>query len=163
MLFKEVEMNKMYGHIVFVFVLAFIFVITSCSSNSTDPVEEDTNPNNWALVGTWVGTAFEFVSQADTSVKADLSSYGVAYSIVINADSTYSSTTAFLGQTMIETGTLLVTDTEITLYPVNDQSRTGTYTQTATEISIVITDEGFDFDQDGTDDPAFLYIDLIKP
>lgn len=155
-------MKKMYGSILLMIVLVISFSLTNCSSNSTDPVEEDNNPSNWALVGTWVGTGFEFVSQADTSVKADLSSYGVAYSIVINTDSSYSSTTAFLGQTMIENGKIHLTDTAITIAPVNDVSHSGTYTQSAAGFDIVITDEDFDFDQDGIDDPAFLYISLVK-
>lgn len=159
----EVEMKKMYGNILVILVVAAFLIIVSCSSNSTDPVEQDNNPNNWALVGTWVGTGFEFVSQADTSVKADLTTYGVAYSIIINHDSTYSSTTAFLGQNMVETGNVIVTATEITISPVNGVSHSGNYTQTATGFDIVITDEGFDFDQDGTDEPAFLYIELVKP
>lgn len=156
-------MRKVYGSIVVLIMFIICLTLTNCSKNSTDPNENNNkSESDWDLYGSWVGTNFEFISQADTTVKANLSSYGVSFSITINADSSYSSVITFLGQNTNESGTIEVTENQITLTSITGESNTGTYWITQPGVTIMITDEEFDFNQDGTSEPAFLYIDLVK-
>jgi len=156
----EEAMKKMYGHIILSVLIIISLSLVGCSSNSSGPEEEE--GASWELVGNWAGIHFEFVDQIDTTLKANLSSYGVSYSMAVNVDSTYSSQTKFLSQSMDETGKIFIDGENITFAPFDGVSHSGVYTYTEETADIRIDDESFDFDQDGNSSPAYLYIQLAR-
>lgn len=152
-------MYKMYGCIKMGFIIITVFFLTNCSNNLTDTNEN--NENSWELEGSWVGSHFEFISQADSTQKADLSTY-VQFSMVITADSSYSSTITFLGTPTSEAGKITINGNQITLTTTMYDSKSGEYEITDSGVSIVIYEEEFDFNRDGINEPADLYIDLVR-
>jgi len=146
---------------IFLFIpLFFILTIFSCD-NSTDPVNEEVVLTE-GLIGGWKGVYFEFTNQNNPTQSVDLASYGVSHSMLITKDSVYTANTVFLGQEMIETGIISVDGNRFTFKPENDSSRTGTFSLADFKLHLEIDDEHFDFDQDGTDEPATLIVDLEK-
>lgn len=145
-------------------VIAIISLVAFSCSSDTNPTDgnQGTNQIPDGLVGYWVGTSFEYISQADTTVRADLSRFGVVFSVTVNPDSSYSSTTLFLGQTIEESGTISVLQNTLNFTQQADQARSGTFDLNGTSMDIRFEEEAFDFDQDGTEEPAILDITLEK-
>ena len=87
--------------------------LASCGGDSTDN-------NNVSLLGTWTLTKFEFVNASNSTIKTDLIALGGSGTITFNANASWSSSLTVPGQ-----GTL---------------SASGTYTETATSLTIVTND-----------------------
>jgi|GEM_PF-2784572 len=142
-------------------VVSLAFFSCSSENNPTDG-NQNTIEVPDGLVGYWVGTSFRYINKADTTVQADLSQFGVVFSVTVEPDSSYSSTTLFLGQTIEESGTISVVQNTVNFTQQADQTRSGTFSLNGTNMDIRFEEEFFDFDQDGTEEPAILDISLEK-
>jgi hypothetical protein len=114
------------------------------------------------LAGTWNITLLEFSEvggSATVDLIADLS--GTA-TIDIESDGAYTLTVTVQGVPETETGTITVVGNEITLAGASDAAL-GTISRNGDTVTIDF-DAGveFDFDDDGSDDPATLRIVMVK-
>ena len=137
-----------------------VAALMACGSSGTGP--EDENPTGTGITGSWRGFYFEMTSQADPSVSVDLVQYGVAYSITINADSSYTASTTFLGSTVEENGVLQLSGNNITMVSPQNGTFNGTYTLSGDTLSMNLSGMAFDFDQDGTSEAADLSTSLLR-
>ncbi|MGH1366616.1 MAG: hypothetical protein ACRBF0_23855 [Calditrichia bacterium] len=138
-----------------------LLFFAACSSDvPTQTQTQNEVPDG--LVGYWIGTNFVFTSQADSTIQVNLGQFGVVFSVTVNPDSSYSSTTQFLGQTTVENGVISIQQNTLTFTQQSDVNRSGTFSLNENSMSIRFEEEAFDFDQDGTDEPAILDINLEK-
>jgi len=154
-------MKEMFGNFILVLVVTFSLVMVNCSKNVNEPNNNE-NETTEGIIGDWQGKNFEYANKNDPSQTANLILYGVNHSMKVNVDSTYSANTVFLSQTITETGTISTRGNQITIYPNDAVARTGTYTLSGDSLSLVIDDQEFDFNQDGSPEPATLSVELQK-
>jgi hypothetical protein len=118
-------------------------------SDSTSPEE---------LAGTYDVTVFEFTNPDSTAEKVDLVDEGAVIEITISAAGAF--TIDVDGDT--ETGTITIDGNDVTI-TVGGDAATGTIDQNGDTVTITLdTGVEFDFDGDGTDDPATLRIVMTR-
>jgi hypothetical protein len=124
--------------------------VAACSDDSTGITVED-------LVGTWEATEIVFTSTADPSESVDAVDFGVSLTVTITSDGTV--TSVFddgQGGTDTDSGTLSVDGSTLTI---------GSDSFEAERSGDVLTLTGaveFDFDEDGSDDPATVVVRLER-
>jgi hypothetical protein len=109
------------------------------------------------LEGTWNATAFEFTDQTNTSQQVDLISLGATYTLTIESPNAVSSVFIFEGNTDSNSNNFTIS--RDTLVANGD-----TFIVDLTGDVLLLTNlgEAFDFDDDGSDDPATLRIELVR-
>jgi hypothetical protein len=131
--------------------LALAFCLPACSETGVEAVD---------LVGVWDASKFEFEeTTGDPVLTVDLITMNFTVTIEINEGGTYEITTTFLGgEPEVVTGTwvleggdlLIMTETGAT---VGDEFEV---TLSGTTLTVRSGDMTFDFDEDGTDEPALF-------
>lgn len=128
---------------------AMALAVAACSDSTGITVED--------LVGTWEATEIVFTSTADPSESVDAIDLGASLTVTINSAGTV--TTVFdngQGGTDTDSGTLSVDGSTLTI---------GSDTFEAERSGDVLTLTGavdFDFDEDGSDDPATVVVRLER-
>ena len=106
------------------------------------------------LTGTWTATEFTFISVADPDVTFDFVEAGGSATLQINADGSTQMTINLAGDNDSDSGTISVTGQTVTL-EVDGDASTGTIARNGDRLTInLTTGVEFDFDNNGTDDPA---------
>lgn len=106
------------------------------------------------LAGTWRSTTFEFTSKADPSLKADLAAQGVVVTFEIRSDGAITITQTEGGNTSTDSGTISVTGNAVTIVSNGDPA-SGTIERDGDTLTLNLTDgPEFDFDGDGSEEPA---------
>jgi hypothetical protein len=100
-------------------------------------------------------------NQASPDTSVDLIQEGASFTLSILATGEYSAALSLLGQTHTELGTIEVSGSQITITPTTPPgpSTSGTWSLTGGIVYIDGTTE-FDFNLDGTDEPADIHIEL---
>jgi len=121
--------------------------LVSCSSDSNDVGIMD-------LAGNYTATKLEFVSVADPSDKFEAIAAGITVDLVITSGGDYTITVHSPGDPDdVTTGTVVLDGNKITLD--NSDPTSGTFTLDGNKFTLHITTGAeFDFDNNGTDDPA---------
>lgn len=117
-----------------------------------------------ALVGNWQATSFVLTEVSDTTVQLDLIQLGATFSLNVQPSGQYTAILVYNGQPDTEIGQLSVSGDSITLHPTTPASSsatTGTYQANGSQLTIN-GDTEFDFNLDGTPDPATADIELVK-
>lgn len=128
---------------------AMALAVAACSDSTGITVED--------LVGTWEATEIVFTSTADPSESVDAIDLEASLTVTINSAGTV--TTVFdngQGGTDTDSGTLSVDGSTLTI---------GSDTFEAERSGDVLTLTGavdFDFDEDGSDDPATVVVRLER-
>jgi hypothetical protein len=118
--------------------------LAACS-DSTSPAD---------LAGTYDVTVFEFTNADNTTEKVDVVDLGAAIEITITAGGAF--TIDVDGET--ETGTIEIDGSDVTV-TIGGDPATGTINQNGSTVTLNFdTGTEFDFDEDGTDDPATLRV-----
>lgn len=139
---------------------ALAVMLTTACSDSTDPGDV----TGADLVGTWDATSAVFTPDAG-GTAIDVVLLGATFEITLNAEGGYTAT--FIeqpgGTPELEIGTYTVANGVLTLTPVGADVETFTI-DSLDGNSLVITDTNaeFDFNDDGTDEPANLTVRLAK-
>ncbi len=112
-----------------------------------------------ALAGTWEATVYEFESALDTTVVRDLVQEGGSATLDLSANGAYTLTVVTPGGQDDVTNGFMVLEGSILL--VSDTSVPGETTAFQLSFSddtltLVTTEVGFDFDNNGLSDPATL-------
>ena len=126
---------------------------------------DDDSPGT-PLYGTWDVTKSEYVSAGDPPVSVDLIGAGGSGTVELNADASYDATIVPPGGASEQTtGTWSFTESTLTLRE-SGSSVTWTFDRTLEGDTMVLTgaDAEYDFDDDGTPDPATWNVTLkLKP
>jgi hypothetical protein len=114
------------------------------------------------LAGTWQITTLEFSAIGGSAAVDLIGDQGATGTVEIESDGAFTLSVTVLGFTETETGTITVTGNEITLASQGDAAQ-GTISRNGDTVTIDF-DAGveFDFDDDGTDEPATLRIVMVK-
>jgi hypothetical protein len=125
---------------------------------------DDDEPSIDSVSGTWSIAKFEYVSVANSSVRVDLVAEGMTGTVVLNDNGQYSATTTepgFAPETA--TGTWSYTTDTFTL---QETGSSGDWTFDLNVGNDVLTltgaDAEFDFDDDGTPEPAEWNVTLER-
>lgn len=126
--------------------------------------EDPTTVTSADLYGLWGAVAMAYTSQADGAVKSDLLiSEGATYSIELVSDGTYhSQLTRPSFPTLAESGTFEVRRGRLVLSPSDRAERTLAVEFNQSLLTAREADTEWDFDQDGTMEPASLEMVLDR-
>lgn len=150
------------------FQIAILFValmITGCASDTPFEPEDtgnNTSGNAGEFAGKWGANTFHMINAEDPSQVVDLTVYGVEYSMTINPNASYSVSVVFQGQPIDEEGVVNFDNGAVTFTPTAGAVRAGTYTYTNNILTLDVGGQEFDFNQDGVNDPAKLYLEMTK-
>ncbi|MCB0265916.1 MAG: hypothetical protein KDH95_21335 [Calditrichaeota bacterium] len=134
------------------FSLIVIALIAGCSDDdSTNP---DNSGNLGNLVGTWNATEFTYTSNANPSDQYDFLSTGVSVVFKVESDGDYTVTIGVPGFPAQSFSGNLNADSNGDIEIDDDPDIQ--VTVTSTTLTIVDPNESWDFDEDGTDEPATL-------
>ncbi len=127
--------------------LALALVVSTACSESLAPDD---------IVGTYDATTMVFTSVADPNTTADVLAMGYTFTIQFNANGTLSTAFTLGGSTDTDSGTYMIDGSNFTLTIGGDPS-TGTISKSGDRLTIMLmTGVEFDFNDDGTDEPATL-------
>ncbi|HWP38708.1 MAG TPA: hypothetical protein VNL18_14275 [Gemmatimonadales bacterium] len=117
-----------------------------------------------SLVGTWNATKFEFSNPANSAQKADLVALGGSFTLTIAASGSYTATFQEPGGAAeTVTGTISVQGDTLTVSESGQGSPTRfRASRSGNTLTLDSSDEEFDFDDNGTEEPARLVIVLVK-
>lgn len=113
------------------------------------------------IAGDWTATSFVFTSVADPDESVDIIDAGGSLSTTFEADGDYAITYSFAGSTDTDGGTYTIDGDHITLDDGTDPI-SGTIELSGDTMTLRLTGAEFDFDDDGTDDPATVLIVLTR-
>lgn len=115
------------------------------------------------LVGTWQITKWEYTSTANTSMKVDLKAMGASATLTVQSSGAYTITGTFAGFPFSSSGTYAVQGNNIVVNEADgDGPQTVPFTLNGNTWTITGLSGDWDFDDDGTDDPATLLIVFTK-
>jgi len=118
-----------------------------------------------SLVGTWNATRFEFVADANSSVTADLIPMGASVVVTIQSSGRYTIDQSMPGQPNEHMqGMMTVSGGTMTMVDDNDPANNtvASYSVSGTTLTVLSTDETFDFNGDGVDENADLHATFTK-
>jgi hypothetical protein len=137
----------------------FLSVLQCVDSNTeTGIIQEE-------LLGKWNAVTFEYVNRRDSAQVVSFFDIfqDFSFSLTINADGSYTAVTWVQGKvSQTDRGRLTVSGNHMTLDPENQSAFTLEYSLTENTLFLISTDEKYDFDHDGTGDPAFLRMVFVK-
>ncbi len=114
------------------------------------------------LVGTWSAFTAVATNPADPSETADLMALGVSLTFVIEADGRIETIVEIQDIVDRDVGTLTVTDGEFTLV-IEGRPLTGTISRRDDTLTIdIITGMEWDFGDDGLDEPATMFLEMLR-
>jgi hypothetical protein len=131
--------------------LALAVALPACSETGVEAVD---------LVGVWDATKFEFeATSGDPVITVDLLTMNFTVTIEINEGGTYEITTTFLGgEPEVVTGTWVLEGGDLLILTESGETVGDEFdvTVSGTTLTVRSTDLTFDFDEDGTDEPALF-------
>lgn len=139
--------------------LLLVIALSGCLTNeSTAP-----NPAVASFVGDWSAVSLVLTEAADTTVSPDLIALGATFTINVQPSGEYTAILLYSGQAQTEIGRIEVSGQSVTLaraYPSKSITE-GTYSFNGDHLTIDGQTE-FDFNLDGTPEPALVHFDLVK-
>ena len=132
-----------------------------CTDSGTGSEEKEEVELTEGLIGSWSATSVQYINTADTTIKADLSQY-IAVTVSVEDDSSYSFVTTVFGQPVSDTGVITANGDQIQFTSSLGDDKAGVYSIIEYNMSLVLNNQLFDFDQDGTDEDAILDVQLEK-
>ncbi len=144
-----------------VFFLAVLLAALTFGCNNG----KSTGPGNVTLadmIGSWIATKFEFKSKADGNLKVDIISKGGTFTLTISADNQVILVAMFPGQAPeTDMGTISVEGDSLFL-DLEDDDIKAAYTLFGNTLQLSVGDAEYDFNEDGTDEPATVEILLNR-
>ena len=128
-----------------------VLTVSGCSDSTGLSAEQ--------LNGTWNANEFRYTSPADPTQTVDIiSSQGASFTVTVASDSTVSTVMDDgQGGSSSDSGTFDATASVLTL-----GSTAFTADRAGDRLTLVDTASSYDFDSNGSDDPATLTISLIR-
>jgi hypothetical protein len=115
------------------------------------------------LAGTWTATKMEYTNKANNSQKVDLVQLGVGMKLTINSSGRYTATLTISGLGELTTaGTITLQGGNLILDDDEEaENQTVAFTLSGNTLTLTGDDE-FDFNDDGTDEPAAVVMVFQK-
>ncbi len=139
--------------------LAAIGVVSAACGGGTS------SPSTQSFAGTWNASKYELVSTSSPATSVNLAAQGVSASLVLNADNTFRTTLAIPGQPdEVSTGTWSASGDVLTLRqsaPFNSTFEFN-YVLSGNKLTLTGADSEWDFNADGTPEPAKLNVEAVK-
>lgn len=126
------------------------------------PVEAD--PALAPLVGDWEATTLTLTNVENPTVSPDLIELGAAFDLNVQPSGQYTAILVFALQSSTEIGQISVSGAEVTLrptFPAGQEPTTGTFAVTPTTL-VIDGSTRFDFNLDGTSEPALAHFELVR-
>lgn len=141
-------------------------VLAGCGDDGHDVAGPDDQAFQ-KLVGTWQASSFEFTSQEDHPESVEVIGLGAEVTVTITPNNRYTLTSALPGEgSETESGDIEVDGDQLVLTAdLDGEVERLDYVLSDGDQRLTISfedDEGFDFDDDGEDDPASVEIVLEK-
>lgn len=139
-----------------VLLLAMSFV-AGCGDDSTGPDDSLSS-----FVGDWEATSLVLTSVADPSMSPDLIAIGGTFTLNVQPSGLYTAIFLYAGQNGTELGTISVAGNTITFHVTAPAPATYSSTFAFNGNTLVLDgDSSFDFDLDGTAEPAIAHFVLV--
>ena len=121
----------------------------------SDPSGPDLNPD--FMVGDWSADSLVMTSAANLAVTADLRALGAAFTFLVEPSGRYTAILEGFGQSSSEIGKLTVDGAEVVLMPESPAGPESRALWERVGNSVILEgDSDFDFNLDGTTEPATL-------
>lgn len=144
--------------------LALLLVLGACGDSSpTDVAVPD--PAVEPFVGNWDATEFEVTSIADESIVFDLIDATGVFTLNVQPSGAYTATLFIpdeMEQAAVENGTMSVIGEAVRLNPNQGPGATSAYEFDGPDVLILDGPTEFDFNFDGTFEPATLHVVLQR-
>lgn len=135
----------------------------NCDEKSTDPNKVIGGNVPDSLIGNWGASNYIFTNTANPLEQVDIIQLGITLLLNIQSNGTYTSTMTFPNDPPeTETGTVNFQNNIVTVNPPGDDPFAMTYVLVDSILTFMRTDSEFDFDDDGTDEPATETIIFVK-
>ncbi|HET9948172.1 MAG TPA: hypothetical protein VFQ22_04585 [Longimicrobiales bacterium] len=142
--------------------VAALLALAACGED--DPVMPD--PNLAPFIGTWDAEVLTLAALPPSTATLDVIGAGGSFHITVEPSGTYSAGLSLAGQTSGEVGQLNAdpATSSITIDPTSHPgpTTTGTYGFPADDYLIIDGETEFDFNFDGTDEPAEVHFELRR-
>jgi hypothetical protein len=109
------------------------------------------------LVGTWNATKLEFTNKANPAQRVDVVPLGAQLRIVVEPSGRAISTFSFQGLTQVDTSQIVIRGDTLLV-----DGRRLLFTLSGNTLTLTDNNESFDFDQNGTEEPATLLAVLLR-
>lgn len=152
-------MRAIHGRAFGWFVAAALAGSSACGG---DPLEVD--PALAPLVGDWEATTLTVTNVDNPAVSPDLIELGAAFDLNVQPSGQYTAILVFSLQSSTEIGQISVSGSEVTLrpaFPAGQEPTTGTFSVTPTTL-VIDGSTRFDFNLDGTSEPALAHFELVR-
>ena len=131
---------------------AATIVATGCGG---DPAGPDLNPD--FMVGDWLADSLVMTSAANPAVTADLLALGATFTLLVEPSGRYTAILEGFGQSSSEIGRLTVDGADVVLMPESPSGPESRALWERVGDSVILEgDSDFDFNTDGTTEPATL-------
>lgn len=144
------------------FSISIVAAILVAACGGEDPMEPD--PALARFVGTWDADSLTLTNDADTTVVANVLELG-SFFIIVEESGQYTATLTVSGQANPEIGQLSVSGSTLTLtpsFPAGRPQAVSTFLFMGDDFLILDGPTEFDFNLDGTDEPAQAHFELRK-
>lgn len=121
-----------------------------CESGPTEP---ELNPG--FMVGDWLADSLVMTSVANPEVTPDLVALGAVFTLLVEPSGRYTAILEGFGQSNSVSGTLTVDGAYVVLMPTGQPEERGLWERVGESV-ILVSDSDFDFNLDGTTEPATL-------
>jgi len=133
-------------------------ILVACGEEGVGP-----DPDVAPLVGDWDATSLVLTSVANPQVKPDLIALGAAFRLNIQPSGQYTAILLYAQQSSTEIGTLSVSGNTITMtrdFPSRSTSA-AVFSLSGNRLTLD-GDSEFDFNLDGTPEPALAHFELLR-
>lgn len=133
---------------------------TACSGNKSTQPDSAVAP----FVGDWSATTLVLTDKANPDVHPDLISLGATFTINVQESGQYTAILIYASQASTAIGTLEISGNTMTQHQTfpTSQSTAGVFSFQGNDQFTLDGDSEFDFNLDGTLDPALAHIVLVR-
>lgn len=140
-------------------VVAFFVLLAGCNSDSA--VEPD--PALAPFVGDWDATAIVITSAANPDISPDLIQLGAQFSLNVQPSGQYTAILLYAAQSQTEVGTMSVSGGFVTMNRTFPTAATSTSAFLFEGNRLTLDgDTEFDFNLDGSPEPALAHFELLR-
>lgn len=141
-------------------VLLAAFLATSCSGDKATAPDSAVTP----FVGDWTAESMVLTNKANPDVHPDLIAVGATFTIDVQESGQYTAILLYASQASTEIGTLDVSGQTVTLHQTfpSPSTTAAVFSFQGEDHLTLDGDSEFDFNLDGTAEPALAHIVLVR-
>lgn len=140
-------------------------VLAAACASALVACDDGTGPSAEELAGTWNATKAELVSVANPSIRLDVVALGGTVQLVLNENKTFTLTSTLPGEPAeVASGTWSSSVDQLTLTFTSGLSGDMQFDMALSGDTLTLggADDDFDFNDDGVEEPAKVYLTLAR-